>query len=85
MEAVRAYIEQTGARVIMVSWLKTINSDILSLGQLPKFNPYVANTFKKAPVTKVYGYHQHATDHLASEEIDEMFRQYEDWNWPDGV
>lgn len=85
MEAVRAYIEQTGANVIMVSWLKTINSDILRLGQLPKFNPYESNTFENATVTKVYGYHQYATDHLASEEIDEMFRQYEDWSWPSGV
>ncbi len=82
LEAGRAYIEQTGARVILASWLKTINTDIEVLAPLGEFNPYVANQFARATVLKRHSYHANIVDILAPAELTEMFRNYTNWDWP---
>ena len=82
LESARAYVEQTGAKVIMASWLKTINTDIEALSPLGKFNPYQANTFTRAAVVKTYHYRTHIVDHLAPGELTAQFSAYLKWDWP---
>jgi hypothetical protein len=81
IESARAYIEQTGAKVIMATWLKTINTDIHSLGEIDSFSPYQPNAFHRAPLGAVYGYRAHLVDHLAPAEIARLFAAYESWEW----
>lgn len=81
LEAARAYIEKTGASVILTSWLKTINRDIQRLKPLPEFNPYVANTFTNAEIEKTYGYRQNITNILAPDELTTIFKKFKDWDW----
>lgn len=83
LESVRKYIEATGAKVISVSWLKTINTDIESLGDIGRFDPYQPNTFTAAPVSKTYPYRRHIVDHLAPGELTTQFARYENWDWPE--
>lgn len=82
LEAARNYIEQTGATVIMASWLKTINRDIDRLTPIIKFDPYVANTFAGTQVSRVYDYRSHLTSRDAPDELDKMLKAYDGWNWP---
>lgn len=82
LEAARKYIERTGAKTIMVSWLKTINTDIQTIGATPVFDPYKAAQLANIPSGKVYGYHAYHVDGAASEELGEQLQQYIDWDWP---
>lgn len=82
LESARAYIEQTGAKVIMASWLKTVNTDIAQLGFLGNFNPYVANTFLKAPVEKIHRYRDNIVNVMAPVELNNILKGYENWDWP---
>lgn len=82
LEAARKFIERTGAKTIMVTWLKTINTDIQSIGDTPAFDPYQATTFTNIPSGKMYGYHKYLVDDAASEELGEQLEQYIDWDWP---
>jgi len=82
LESARAYIERTGAKVIMASWLKTINTDIETLGAQINFDPYVENTFKSAAKGVIHGYRANFTDLLAPTELTNQFKAYEDWDWP---
>ncbi|QOR40235.1 phosphoribosyl transferase [Billgrantia diversa] len=82
LESARKYIEATGAKVISVSWLKTINTDIESLGDVGRFNPYQPNNLSAAPVSKTYSYHRNIVDHLAPGELTAQFSRYANWDWP---
>jgi len=81
-ESGRAYIEQTGAKVIMASWLKTINTDLHELSPLSKFNPYRPNRFEAAQTLKTHSYHANVVDHLAPTELSKLFNDYKIWDWP---
>lgn len=81
MEAARAYLQQTGTKVIMASWLKTINTDIERLGPY-KFDPYVINNFPAANVAKVYPYKNYLTSLHAPTELNRMLESYVTWDWP---
>ncbi|CNH61024.1 MULTISPECIES: phosphoribosyl transferase domain protein [Yersinia] len=82
-ESARAYIEQTGAKVILVSWLKTINTDISTLLPYKKFNPYMPNKFDNAQIAKTHSYKDNIVDSLAPAELTKMFRKYKNWDWPE--
>ncbi|EPU0815584.1 phosphoribosyltransferase family protein [Morganella morganii] len=82
LEAARKYIERTGAKTIMVTWLKTINTDIETIGATQAFDPYQMQTFTNIPSGKTYGYHTYHIDGAASEELGEQLQQYIDWDWP---
>jgi hypothetical protein len=82
LESARAYIEQTGAKVIMAAWLKTINTDISALDPLNKFDPYLENTFTTVSNSKSYPYHGHIVDRLAPAELTNQFSHYQNWDWP---
>lgn len=81
MEAARAYLQQTGSKVIMASWLKTINTDIERLGNY-KFDPYIANKFPAANVARQYSYKSYLTSPQAPTELDRMLKEYVQWDWP---
>ncbi|MDM4987729.1 phosphoribosyl transferase [Escherichia coli] len=81
-ESARAYIQRTGAKVILVSWLKTINTDISTLGELHDFNPYQANHFENVPLGKSHSYRANIVDILAPAELTRLFSAYQQWDWP---
>ncbi|MFS6537585.1 hypothetical protein V6D52_09725 [Idiomarina loihiensis] len=82
LEAARKYVEATGAKTVMVTWLKTINTDIETIGETPEFDPYRASTFTNIPSGKRYGYHAYHVDGAASFELGDQLQQYIDWDWP---
>lgn len=82
-ESARAFIEKAGAKVIMVSWLKTINTDIYTLDALPDFNPYEKNHFNNVPLGKVHSYKDNIVDILAPGELNRLFSAYRNWEWPE--
>lgn len=82
LDAARKYIERTGARTIMVSWLKTINTNFCTIGKMGDFDPYDINEFENVPMGKEYNYHQYHVDGAASEELGEQLEQYINWDWP---
>lgn len=82
LDAARKYIERTGARTIMVSWLKTINTNFCTIGEMGKFNPYDINEFENIPMGKEYSYHKYHVDGSASEELGDQLEQYISWDWP---
>ncbi len=82
LESARAYIERTGARVIMAAWLKTINTDIAVLNNLGNFNPYSVNSFTNVSVSKSYSYGNHVIDLLAPAELTKIFTAFRNWDWP---
>jgi hypothetical protein len=82
LDAARKYIESTGSKTVMVTWLKTINTDIQTIGAIPAFDPYQANDFANIPSGKTYGYHVNHVDGAASEELGDQLQQYIDWDWP---
>ncbi|EPO2189901.1 phosphoribosyl transferase [Escherichia coli] len=81
-ESARAYVQRTGAKVILVSWLKTINTDISTLGELHDFNPYQANHFENVPLGKSHSYRANIVDILAPAELTRLFSAYQQWDWP---
>lgn len=81
LESARTFIEKTGSSVIMVSWLKTINTDIEELAPYGKFDPYKPVQFNEAHVQKVHSYRSNIVDYLAPEELTEIFRNYTNWEW----
>ncbi|EPK3183984.1 TPA: phosphoribosyl transferase [Enterobacter asburiae] len=83
IEAARKFIHRAGAKTIMVTWLKTINTDIQTIGQTPAFDPYDICHFEGIPSGKSYDYHTYHVDGAASEELGVQLQQYIDWDWPE--
>jgi hypothetical protein len=83
----KTFIEQTGANVICVSWLKTINRDIKTIEPfaIKAFNPYIPQKFSKFTAGKSYGYGENITDNLAPGELTKIFQEYDRWAWPKGL
>jgi hypothetical protein len=82
LEAARTFIEQTGSKAILVSWLKTINTDIVQLAHFPKFDPYKPKTFENYRLAKTHSYRGNLVDHMAPGELTEIFKSYQNWEWP---
>jgi hypoxanthine phosphoribosyltransferase len=80
LESVRAFLERAGANVLMVSWLKTINTGYTALRVKKDFDPYQPTDFAAADVeSRFLGYGQYIVDHEAPQELDEAlerFRKY---------
>jgi hypoxanthine phosphoribosyltransferase len=86
LEAGRLFLAQTGASVICMSWLKTINSDYTRLVGVPNFDPYTPRTFAiKDANLRTYPYRDFISDPYAPEEIDNKLRAYDTWKWPSGI
>lgn len=82
LDSGRKLIEKTGANTILVTWLKTINTDYNKIGEMGEYDPYEANTFENLQVGKVYNYRQHHTDTDASDELGATLHNYVNWDWP---
>ncbi|MBD2302822.1 phosphoribosyltransferase family protein [Nostoc sp. FACHB-190] len=85
LEAARIYIEQTGAKVISLSWLKTINTDYAQIQDFSKFNPFQVNRFLAVDSVTRHPYKKYVLDPFAPEEIDSRLSEYDNWQWPTGI
>lgn len=83
LESARAYIQQTGAQVISLSWGKTINSDYRAIQDIDKFDPFVANIFKDTSFSKIqYPYKKYIVEEWKPGELNQKFKDYDDWAYP---
>lgn len=82
LEAARVFIEQTGAKVVCMSWLKTINSDYMQLTGIGRFDPFRLAEFEVVPKPKPYPYRAHIADPIAPEELTRKLRAFDSWQWP---
>jgi hypoxanthine phosphoribosyltransferase len=86
LEAAAAYIRQTGANVIGMSWLKTINRDYMQINDdLGAFNPFQPNVFNSIRSATSYRYKDHITDRYAPDEVTQKLQAYDCWHWPAGL
>jgi hypothetical protein len=85
-EAGRAFIEVTGAKVICLSWLKTINTSYNAvIGQVPITDPYApVRLAKKVPVV-AHPYSSAILDPKATTDLAEIHKTYFNWKWPSYV
>jgi len=83
LEAARAYIEATGANVICVSLLKTLNRDYHQAEPLDfQGMQYAPCKFNNVGHSKTFGYHRHITDRDAPTDLSNRLKHYKDWSWP---
>lgn len=90
LEAARIYVEQTGANVVCMSWLKTINTEYEQILSSSKFNPFQSNSFQPSSFSSTFSVIKHSyqnciLDTLAPEQIDSRLSEYDDWQWPNGI
>jgi len=81
LEAARAFIKQTGADVICLSWLKTINSDYIQIPRIDRFEPFKPNTFTSVS-SNTHQYRDFIADPFAPQEVTKKLRAYDSWVWP---
>jgi hypothetical protein len=82
-EAARVYIGQTGAEVVCVSLLKTLNRDYETLAPLRLPNgPYQPNEFGVVNGGLIHQYRANIVDPAAPSELLAKLRQYHCWDWP---
>lgn len=87
LEAARVYIEQTGAKTICLSLLKTINRDYEQINKIRKFSPFQANKFYLPDLEQVtkHPYRNYIVNPSAHEEIGSKLQAYDNWQWPHGI
>ena len=85
-EAGRAFIEKTGAKVICLSWLKTINSGYRAInGEVPLVNPYVPYMgAERIPVIE-HRYSGSIVGRAAATDLAQIYERYFHWEWPAGL
>jgi hypothetical protein len=82
LDAGRAFIEAAGARAILFSWLKTINTSFEHMVPDPPLDPYRPCGISEEPATRSYGYHSHIVASQAPRELNRILDAYRDWTWP---
>ena len=82
LEAANAYIRATGADVIGLAWLKTINTDYEQSQPLTVKRPYQDNTFQQCKTASRHPYHKHLVNPEAQVELQAKLMAYSDWRWP---
>jgi hypothetical protein len=86
LEAARKYIDQTGAKVICMSWLKTVNKSYQKLVADLKFNPFEGYNLPAVELKHfVYQYEDHIIDTYAPKELSQKLKAYDSWKWPAGI
>jgi hypoxanthine phosphoribosyltransferase len=86
LEAARAYIKQTGARVLCMSWLKTINTPYEQIIDTNlSFNPFRKSEFTLDFEKRVHNYDSLISDERASEEVTQKLQAYDSWQWPKNI
>ena len=85
-EAGRTFVQQTGAKAICVSWLKTINTDYYAIKTpLSIPNPYIPYAVTKTIPVVAYSYAGAIIDRRATTDLASIHKNYLAWNWPDGL
>ncbi len=82
LDAARIYIESTGAKVILLAWLKTINTHYHKGVKLAINDPYREHNFTTCDTDKIYSYGGYILNNKAQDELDEKFKNYDNWSWP---
>jgi hypothetical protein len=82
LDAARAFIEAAGARAILFSWLKTINTSFEHMLPDPPLDPYRLCAISQEPATLSYGYLRHIVASQAPRELNRILDAYRDWTWP---
>ena len=84
LEAPRLFLEEAGASVILMSWLKTINRDYNVLKLKDKFDPFSAQSFSNTEFTINHLiYNKYIVDRVAPLELSESFDKFKSWDWPE--
>jgi len=86
LEVGRRLLERAGAKVITVSWLKTINTPFNELLDPVTAAPYAAPPIS-LPVqirTRAHAYGSTITDAAAYQELAARHGAYDKWDWPSG-
>jgi hypothetical protein len=79
LDTARAYVAAAGACSVLFCWLKTINTDFLSMDPAPTLVPFQKNTITVEPKTKAYGYSPNIVDAEAAQELDSLLKQFQAW------
>jgi hypothetical protein len=82
LDAARAFIEAAGAKALLFSWLKTINTRFEHMSPDPPLEPYRPCIIHKEPATVSYYYRNYIVAPRAPRELTSILRAYRDWNWP---
>lgn len=81
LEAARNFIEQTGAKVILISLLKTIIKKYERIDDLGKFDPYNPHQFSDVGKTRAYLFNPYLIEKFAHQEIRSKLQEYDSWDW----
>lgn len=79
LDSARAYMVAAGASAVLFCWLKTINTDYLSMEPAPKLAPFEKNIIATEPKAKTYGYSTNIVDPAAAQELDHLLKQFQTW------
>jgi hypothetical protein len=82
LDAARNFIQQTGAKAILVSWLKTPNRAYSRIDIAQRFDPFGPRTFAALPAAKRYLFSDHVADRKAPQVIGACLEAYKSWDWP---
>lgn len=80
LDTARAYLAAASAQTILFSWLKTVNTDFVSMQPAPPLKPFEVNTIEAEPTSVSFGYSGHIVDGLAPAEIDHLLKQFQEWD-----
>ena len=81
LEAARVYIQKTGAKVILLSLLKTIWKDYEKI-EIDNLSPFEINQFQPPLLhKKKYPFWNHIIEKDASQEIRSKLQKYDNWSW----
>jgi hypoxanthine phosphoribosyltransferase len=81
LEAARNFIEKTGAKVILISLLKTIIKNYERIDRLGKFDPCKPNQFSGVGKTHRYPFDSYLIEKSAHQEIRSKLQEYDSWHW----
>jgi len=83
LEAARAYIENTGARAICLSWLKTINTDYKQINPMLELHPYERNIIRPPISVNSHNFSNNIRSASATSNLKFVLKKYYSWKWPD--
>ena len=86
LEAARINLQATGANVVMISWLKTINTDYQQVTTARSLDPYTPTQWREDELqVQTHPYSSALTDETAASELRTKLQQYGAWDWPPGI
>jgi hypothetical protein len=85
LDAARNFIEQTGARAVLVAWTKTPNRSYYRVDLKDRFSPFKPQNFAEIPKVQLYPYSKHIADADAPGVIAKCLAAYKKWDWPKEV